>query len=312
MTDEPTTELATRDTSYPALGITPRTLDEAWHWAKQASESGLVPKAYYKKPHDVLTALQLGSEVGLPPMASLQSIGVVNGRPGLYGDGLLAVVVVAPVYEKHVEHYEVSGPAHGTYRRVDELTPEDLKQDTTRARCTFWRKGAPEPTSRTFSIAQAKKANLVGKQGPWTEYPDRMLLMRARGFAARDAFPDVLKGIKTVEELRDIPLEEPRDVTPPEKTVQRKSAAPVAPVLDVPAPEPEAETLVARVRSVDRTLTHVFVNLANGLVLELPEGDPEDAIGELVKFIDKDQALRFLYRPIGDGRLRLVDFRIAE
>jgi hypothetical protein len=49
----------------------------------------------------------------------------------------------------------------------------------------------------------AKAAGLMGKQGPWTNYPKRMRQMRARGFAVRDVFPDVLKGIPVAEELMD-------------------------------------------------------------------------------------------------------------
>ncbi len=44
---------------------------------------------------------------------------------------------------------------------------------------------------------------MLGKQGPWTQYPERMLKLRARGFTLRDAFPDVLKGIKAREEVED-------------------------------------------------------------------------------------------------------------
>lgn len=56
-----------------------------------------------------------------------------------------------------------------------------------------------------FSINDAKKAKLWKRPGPWTDYPQRMLIMRARGFALRDVFPDVLSGAYTLEEARDIP-----------------------------------------------------------------------------------------------------------
>lgn len=104
---------------------------------------------------------------------------------------------------------------------VDQLTAADLQDDRTRAICTVWRKGQAEPTTRTFSIADAKRAKLWGKPGPWTEYPARMLQMRARSFALRDAFPDVLKGLRTVEELQDIPPDE----LPPPRAVTRRSEA---------------------------------------------------------------------------------------
>ena len=39
-----------------------------------------------------------------------------------------------------------------------------------------------------------------------------MLKFRARGFVLRDVFGDVLKGLRTVEEVRDFPEE--RNITP--------------------------------------------------------------------------------------------------
>ena len=60
---------------------------------------------------------------------------------------------------------------------------------------------------RTFSVGDAKAAGLWGKEGPWQSYYQRMLSARARTFALRDGFPDILKGLYTAEELRDGSIE---------------------------------------------------------------------------------------------------------
>jgi hypothetical protein len=234
MTDkDPGNDLAIRDATKPPIPLAPGTLDEAWRWAQQAAKSTLVPKDYREKPYDILTAIQLGIEVGFHPMTALQSIAVINGRPGIYGDALLALVRTSPYYLNHAEYYEVerlreivpaavTGDEADVERsmvRVETLTADDLARPTTRAVCCVWRKGDPEPIARTFSIEQATRARLIGKAGPWTEYPDRMLRMRARAFALRDAFPDVLKGLRPVEELQDIPPDAP----PPIPVVRRRS-----------------------------------------------------------------------------------------
>ena len=64
----------------------------------------------------------------------------------------------------------------------------------------------------TFSIADAKRARLTNKPGPWQDYPSRMLKMRARGFALRDTFADMLGGLITTEEAKDYPV----NITPTE------------------------------------------------------------------------------------------------
>src|SRR3546814_3344335 len=54
----------------------------------------------------------------------------------------------------------------------------------------------------------AKKAGFAGKQGPWSQYPQRVRQMRARAWAIRDGFADVLKGIGIAEEVGDFPVVE--------------------------------------------------------------------------------------------------------
>jgi hypothetical protein len=194
------------------FGIVPASIDEAFRLASALARSGLVPVNYRGKPDDILTAMQLGAEIGLAPMQALQSIAVIDGKPTVWGDGLLAVVQASPLYVSHAEYYEVvvtktdADPVKPiittTIERRDNLTAGDLADDATRAVCVFWRRGQADPTIRTFSIAQAKRAGKWGKN-VWATYPDRMLQMRARSWAARDTFADVLKGIDATEAIDD-------------------------------------------------------------------------------------------------------------
>jgi hypothetical protein len=203
MADETTPETTALAPAAPAsktparIGVAPTTLDEGWRLAQMMAKSDLVPKSFRNHPEDVLVAIQLGTEIGFAPMQALQSIAVINGRPSVWGDGFLALIMASPLYRDHEEFYEVDG------QRVDGLNAEALKKDTTAAVCTFWRRGKPEPVTRRFTIGQAKKAQLFGKDGPWQLYPDRMLLMKARSWAGRDGFPDLLRGIRTAEEALD-------------------------------------------------------------------------------------------------------------
>lgn len=167
-------------------GFAPATLTEAMEFSKMLSVSSMVPKAYQGKPEDILVACQWGAEIGLAPMQALQNIAVINGRPSVYGDAAMALVQASPVCDDIEEFIEGEGT------------------DNPVAVCVAHRKGRKPVTAR-FSVKDAQRAGLWGKQGPWTQYPKRMLQMRARGFALRDAFPDVLKGLITAEEAQDIP-----------------------------------------------------------------------------------------------------------
>lgn len=196
----PDTRVARAPVAIGNMGLAPTDLESAWRLAKVFAASELVPKNFRGRPEDVLVAIELGLEVGLAPMQALQSIAVINGRPTLWGDGFLALLIASPQYRNHDEYFEVAGA------RCDGLTAEDLTHDTTGAVCTFWRRDKAEPTTRRFTVAQATRAGLMGKNGkpgPWVSFPDRMLLMRARSWAGRDTFPDVLRGIRATEEAQD-------------------------------------------------------------------------------------------------------------
>lgn len=194
--------------------LRPSNLTEAIEVAKLMAHSGMVPKQYEGNPGAVLVAIQMGAELGLSPLSSIQNIAVINGRPSLWGDAVLALVVSDPRCEDVVE---------------------SLDEKTMTATCMVKRVGRT-PIERTFSMGDAKTAGLAGKQGPWSQYPKRMLQQRARGFALRDAFPDKLRGIISSEEAGDFVhiAAEPLDVTeqepsrPPEgrSTFGKKAASP--------------------------------------------------------------------------------------
>lgn len=173
------------------FAMQPSNLDEAMRLAQMLAYSNMVPKAYQNKEQDTLVAMMMGSELGLNPIQALQNIAVINGKPAIYGDALLALVQSHPRFGGHEESFDDA---------------------TMTATCTVWRKSDPTKHTVTFSQADAQQAGLWGKQGPWQQYPKRMLMWRARGYALRDKFADALGGLITVEEARDIPQEQ--DITP--------------------------------------------------------------------------------------------------
>jgi hypothetical protein len=185
-------------------GVQLRDLDGLWRFATMVSRSGLAPKGL-EKPEAICVALQMGMEVGLGPMASLQNIAVINNRPCIWGDAQLGVCRATGEMTDFAEWYEVAG------KRVDK-TPQTFSDDVT-AVCRVQRRGYKEPTIGSFSVADAKRAGLWGKQGPWSQYPSRMLKLRPRSFARRDQFGDALRGLRSVEEMRDQPAIDVETVT---------------------------------------------------------------------------------------------------
>lgn len=173
------TAIATRQ----QFDLSPQTFEQALTFSNYLADSDMVPKDFKGKPGNCLVAIQWGMEIGLKPLQAMQNIAVINGRPSLWGDAVIALVRSSPLCEYIIE-----------------------EDDGRTATCRVKRRGEPEQ-SRSFSMDDAKAAGLLGKQGPWTQYPKRMRQMRARAFAVRDVFPDVLKGLPVAEEVMDTPAE---------------------------------------------------------------------------------------------------------
>lgn len=184
MASDAGTELARRapvSAGGRVLAIVPQSFDEAWRCAQLLAASGMTPKDI-DTPEKVMATIMAGAEIGMAPFQALQSFAVINGRPALWGDGLLGVVRARGV--KVHETLEGEG-------------------ESMVARCTVTRPDGEEVT-RSFSVDDAKRAGLWKKAGPWTAYPQRMLQMRARAWAIRDACADITRGIQMIEEAQDV------------------------------------------------------------------------------------------------------------
>jgi hypothetical protein len=152
--------------------------------AEKLSKSSLVPKALMGKPNDVFIVMEMGYQLGMSIAQSIQDIACINGRPCVWGDAMLALCMKNPDFIDIIEEPIVQGSTVTGYK------------------CTVKRRNMSDHT-KYFTLDMAKKAGLLGKQGPWITATDRMLQMRARSFALRDRFPGELKGIKSREEVED-------------------------------------------------------------------------------------------------------------
>ncbi len=190
-------------------GVIFQSMEDLARFCSAVVASRLAPKDF-STPEAVMVAVQHGAELGLAPMQSLQSICVINGRPSVWGDAAAALCRAHPDCVDIVE---------------------EIGDDS--ATCTVKRRGCID-VKRTFTVADATKASLWKKSGPWTQYPKRMLQMRARSWALRDAFPDALKGVGIREEVQDYSRQE---AAKPTKGI----VLPDDPKPELTAPKTEAE-----------------------------------------------------------------------
>lgn len=207
--------------------VVPADFEGIQRMSKWLMEAGCAPESV-KGIGQCMAIIGYGMSIGLSALASLRSIMLVRGIPTIWGDAALALVRRSPLCGGVREWMEAGADA-----------------DSQRANCECkrWTKqpdGAfrEETIVYSFSVADAKKAGLWGKTGPWTQHPKRMLKYRARAFCLRDAFPDVLNGLYITEEIDDgepsrksaldeqvMDLPEPTTTADAEQSVEQSSAS---------------------------------------------------------------------------------------
>jgi hypothetical protein len=185
-----TIELA-RPTDF-RLAFEPRDQTEARVLAKVAVESKFF--AVRTEP-EALVILMTGRELGLSAMQSLRGIYIVQGRPVLSSDTIVAVIMMSGRCE---------------YWQILENTAERCSIETKR-------KGAPSPVRKTWTAEDAKRAGLWSKD-IWKSYPDEMLRHRCAAMLGRAVYSDVLLGCYVQGEIEAEAEIVPQPVAPPQPT----------------------------------------------------------------------------------------------
>lgn len=216
--------------------INPKSFEDAMKICELIASSDFAPKDYKGKPGNIFIAFNMANELGIPHLQALQGIAVVNGRPAIWGDLALALVMKSGLVEQMDERGQTEAL--------------DLKSGY----FFIKRKGIDKPIVRTFTIDEAQKAGLWTKDGTWKNYPGRMLQLRARGFALRDGFADVLKGMVLVEEAEDY-VKTAIDTTtvPPTKQLPQENKVEQAVAPEV-KPEVTTETPPAAPGQLEKTI----------------------------------------------------------
>lgn len=165
-------------------GVMIRSLDDLLRFARLAVKGGAAPKGMNEGSAAI--AIQAGLERGLGPLGGLTQGVVINGVFSWRGQGAAALIQNSVVCRQGSLRFGCDGDGENAVGFAE-----------------AHRVGYARPDRREFSVADAKRAGLWTKQGPWHDYPKRQLMWRALGFLARDVFPDVLGGWPLYEEAVD-------------------------------------------------------------------------------------------------------------
>ena len=134
----------------------------------------------YGTPEQAMLVIMAGREFGLGAMASLRSFHVVEGKPTMSAQAMMA---------RCLEH-----PSCKLFRVVRQKCSNEL------AVVEVQRHGWPDAEVYTWSLEDAKRAGLAGRAN-WSKYPREMLINRCIAEAARFVFPEVMAGVYAPEEF---------------------------------------------------------------------------------------------------------------
>jgi hypothetical protein len=248
--EPPTTDIAPIETTSNAIALIPSSLDGAFQLAGWLATSSFLPEKLRGKPGDVFAIILAGVELGLPPMAALRGIYIVNGKTAAEGRTKAAVCLQR-------------GAA--VYIRRTEYTPLATTWETLR-------KGAVEPVKMRYTLEEAKAARLTSKDGPWQAFPQRMISHRALGWLLDDVYPDILMGVATAEDFDEVDSPVFKaiggvEVSQPAKDI-KPAAAPItgAPKTAKPA-QAEVVTPTAQEPPADEAMTDEEANAIEKLIV---------------------------------------------
>lgn len=170
-----TTALAVRNNQ-----LTPDTWQMIQHIAPTIKDARLFGVATVPQAAAIMLK---GHELGLGLTASFDFIHIIGDKPSLSPRGALALILQSGLLE--------------------ELDIKDIKNekgDPERCEVTMKRRGGIKYTT-SFSMDDARRADLVKPGSGWVKYPANMLRFRTLGYCEDIVFPDIGGGMKRSDEM---------------------------------------------------------------------------------------------------------------
>lgn len=184
-------EITTTQTHQQPLSVfvDANAFETGWRMAEALARSKMIPQDYQGKPENTLIAIEVAQRTGASPLAVMQNLYIVHGRPGWSAQYIIAAVNASGRYSPL--RFELTG-------------------DGNERSCIAWAtdKSGVRLDSPPVSIEMAKQEGWYGKNGSkWKTMPELMLRYRAATLFGRLYAPEILMGMQTSDEIDDLPSE---------------------------------------------------------------------------------------------------------
>lgn len=158
----------------------------AYQMAQGLAQSTLVPQTFQNNPANCLIALEQSNRLGISPMAVMQNLYIVQGKPSFSSSFVIGLINASGKYDM-------------------ELQFDEEEKDGKPYACTCWTNlDGRKVNGIKITMDMADKEGWSKKNGSkWVTMPQVMLRYRAASFFARMNCPELSIGLYTKEELDD-------------------------------------------------------------------------------------------------------------
>lgn len=205
-------------------------------------ESGMFPDV--KSQAQAAVKIAAGAELGFAPVYSMQKVYLIKGRVAIAAEAMGALIKKSSIFNYKVQ-------------KLDDTECTLVFSELTDER--KWN----EVYTSTFTMADAKRADLVLPGSGWMKYPRAMLMSKALSQGARIVCPHIISGAYTPEDFgyavnpeTERLEEQPRATVVTEGQISEcmKNGDPII----APAPEPRPETITPEQFKKIKELTENF------------------------------------------------------
>lgn len=179
----------TTPTEFSTQLTDPKTLNTLVRLAKFFAGSQIVPEQYQRNEQNCFVACEMANRMGVSPLAVMNGLYIVKGRPGWSGQACIALINGTRQFSplRFVFVGEKGQPNYGCYVTCTRLSDGEVL------------------TGTLIDMQLAQAEGWLQKSGSkWQTMPEQMLQYRAAAFFAKVYCPAALMGLQTIEEVRDV------------------------------------------------------------------------------------------------------------
>ena len=231
-------------------------VDKLYKYSEILAGSTIIPAHYRGQTSDVFVAVQTAYRMNQDPMMVMQGTYIIKGKLSMYTSFAISLANSSGILQGGIR-YKIEGSG-----------------DTLKVTAFSNLKANGAEISYTISMSEAKAEGWTSN-AKYKSLPELMLRYRAATLLIRTHIPEVLNGMHTVEELRDVEAVKHRP-NPQLKDISDKEK-PVSTINSYLEEDEEAEIKTIDVED-NSTLSEDFANKVDNLEILIKQSDLSEKI----------------------------------